>query len=181
MKNSKKELSKSIVKKPKMNIKTKTKKPAVEKIEDMKRLVQLLQIHQIELEHQNQELRITQQELEVSRNKYVNLFDFSPIPYFALNQNGVIKEVNFSASKMIGIDRGKLIGKKFIASVPQSEKNLFNSFIRTVFENTGKQVCELKLINKDKRVYQVRLEGLEFSDDLESEKKCQVALIDLTN
>ncbi|MFA7419328.1 MAG: PAS domain-containing protein [Melioribacteraceae bacterium] len=180
MKSSKNDLVKTIAKKPKKNIKSKTKKPAVEKIEDMKRLVQLLQIHQIELEHQNQELRITQQELEVSRNRYVNLFDFSPIPYFTLNQNGVIKEVNFSASKMFGIDRGKLIGKKIMAYVPQSEKDLFNSFIITVFENTGKHACELKMINKDKRVYQVRMEGLEFSDDLDSEKKCQLALIDLT-
>ncbi len=57
----------------------------VQKFEDVQRLVHLLQVHQVELEHQNEELRIAHEELEVSRNKYVNLFDFSPTPYFTLD------------------------------------------------------------------------------------------------
>ncbi|MHB9041754.1 MAG: PAS domain-containing sensor histidine kinase, partial [Melioribacteraceae bacterium] len=92
MKRAKKESEKTVIKKVKKKIEPKTKKTAVEKIEDVKKLVQLLQIHQIELEHQNEELRIAQEELEVSRNKYVNLFDFAPIPYFTLNKHGIIKE-----------------------------------------------------------------------------------------
>ena len=66
--------------KSKKKIETKSKNPPIKIIEDVQRLVQLLQVHQVELEHQNQELRMAQEELEVSRNKYVNLFDFSPIP-----------------------------------------------------------------------------------------------------
>src|ERR1035437_10823806 len=133
MKSTKKTLDKTINKKVKKKNEPKPKKPAVEKIEDVKRLVELLQVHQIELEHQNQELRITQEELEVSRNKYVNLFDFSPISYFTLNPDGIIKEVNLSASKLLGIDRSKLIGKKFISYIPLDEKDVFNSFITHVF------------------------------------------------
>ena len=180
MKRTKKESGKTINKKAKMKIEPKPKKPAVEKIEDVKRLVQLLQVHQIELEHQNQELRITQEELEVSRNKYVNLFDFSPISYFTLNPDGIIKEVNLSASKLLGIDRSKLIGKKFITYIPLDEKDVFNSFIKNVFNSLVKHSCELKVMNKDKRVFDVLLEGLEFDDTPESDQKCQVALIDLT-
>ena len=88
MKNIKKEMNKKV---------TKPKKTDVAKVGDVQRLVQLLRINQIELEHQNQELRIAQGELEVSRNKYVNLFDFAPIPYFTLNFEGIIKEVNLIA------------------------------------------------------------------------------------
>jgi len=180
MKRTIKELDKTIHKKAKKKIEPKLKQPAVEKIEDVQRLVHLLQVHQIELEHQNQELRITQEELEVSRNKYVNLFDFSPTPYFALNLQGIIKEVNLSASKMFGIDRSKLIGKSFITFIPLDEKDIFISFIKTVFNSPVKHSCELKVINKDKRVFYVLLEGLELDDPLEPDKKCQVALIDLT-
>jgi PAS domain S-box-containing protein len=180
MKRTKKESGKTINKKEKMKIEPKPKKPAVEKIEDVKRLVQLLQVHQIELEHQNQELRITQEELEVSRNKYVNLFDFSPISYFTLNPDGIIKEVNLSASKLLGIDRSKLIGKKFITYIPPEGKEIFNSFIKDVFNSLVKHSCELKVMNKDKRVFDVLLEGLEFDDTPESDQKCQIALIDLT-
>jgi len=125
MKRTKKESGKTINKKAKKKTEPKPKKPAIEKIEDVKRLVQLLQVHQVELEHQNEELRITQEELEVSRNKYVNLFDFSPIPYFTLDLNGIIKEVNLSASKMFAVDRNKLIGKRFNAFTPSDENDIY--------------------------------------------------------
>jgi PAS domain S-box-containing protein len=160
--------------------KPKPKKPPVDKIEDIKRLVQLLQIHQVELEHQNQELRITHQELEASRNRYVNLFDFSPIPYFTLNTDGIIKEVNLIASKMFKIDRNKLVGKRFIPFISLDDRDVFNLFIHTVFNSHVKNSCELNVLNKDKRVFHVRLEGIELEDALQTEQNCQVALIDLT-
>ncbi len=140
----------------------------------------MLQVHQIELEHQNEELRIAQVELEFSRNKYVNLFDFSPIPYFTIDVDGVIKEVNLSASNMFGVDRKKLIEKHFITYILLDDKEIFDSFIKTVFNSHVKHSCELKMINKDKRVFHVLLEGLELEDTLDQGKKCQVALIDLT-
>jgi two-component system, cell cycle sensor histidine kinase and response regulator CckA len=180
MKRTQKESQRTINKTVKKIIESKAKEPAVEKIEGVQRLVHLLQVHQIELEHQNQELRITEEELEASRNKYVNLFDFSPIPYFTLDPDGIIKEVNLSASKMFGVDRSKLIGKHFIVYIPLSERDNFNSFIKNIFNSPVKQSCELKVMNKDKRVFQVLLEGLELVDTLESDRKCQVALIDLT-
>jgi len=170
MKRIKKEINKT---------KPKSKKPSVEKIEDVKKLVELLMINQIELEHQNQELRIAQEELEVSRNQYVNLYDFSPVPYFSLDREGIIKEANLIASKMLGIDRNKLVGKRFIIFVPLEERDVFNLFINTVFNSDVKNSCEIKVINKDKRVFHVRLEGLKLVDVSQTDQICQVALIEL--
>ncbi len=180
MKNTGKESKKTVNKKAGGKIKPKPKNPSVNKFEDVQKLVHLLQVHQIELEHQNEELRVTQNELEVSRNKYVNLFDFSPTPYFTLDMEGIIREVNLSASKLLGIGRNKLIGKKLITYIPLNEKDIFHSFIKTVFSLHQKHSCELKLMNKDKNVYHVLLEGLEIDDSLEPDRRCQVALIDLT-
>jgi len=180
MKTSKNVKAKPVVKKSKKTGKTRTNKPAAENIADVKKLVQLLKINQIELEHQNEELRITQQELEASRNRYVHLFDFAPVPYFSLDRTGVIKEVNFIACKLLGYDRSRLTGKNINSFVRQSEKEIFNRFIKTIFENSVKQSCELTMFGKDKRTYHVRLEGLEITDALEIERKCQIALIDLT-
>jgi PAS domain S-box-containing protein len=174
------EPKKIIDKKVKQKTEPKLKNLTGEKIEDVKRLVYLLQVHQVELEHQNEELRIAQEELEVSRNKYVNLFDFSPIPYFTLNKHGIIKEVNLSASKMFGIDRSKLIDKSFINFVTLDDKNIFKAFINSVFSTPIKQSCELKMINKDNREFYILLEGLVLDDALDSGQKCQIALIDLT-
>jgi PAS domain S-box-containing protein len=183
-KTKRKNLKKNIKKIVKKSVKKKTEpkiiKPEAKQLDDIQRLVYLLQVHQVELEHQNEELRIAHEELEVSRNKYVNLFDFSPTPYFTLDQEGIIKESNLGASKMFGVDRNKLIGKHFDTFIPMGERNIFHSFIKAVFNFSMKQSCELSIINKDKREFHVLLEGLELEDTLESEKKCQVALIDLT-
>ncbi len=180
MKRTTKGSGKTIDKKVKKTIKAGPEKPADTKIEDVQKMVELLQIHQIELEHQNQELRIAQEELEVSRNKYVNLFDFSPIPYFTLDKEGIIREVNLSASKMFGVERGKLIGKRFTTYIPPGERDAFTSFFDTVFKSPEKHSLELKVMNKDKRVFHVLLEGVELNDTLQEDRNCQVALIDLT-
>jgi PAS domain S-box-containing protein len=179
MEHNKKEAKKILNTKAKKKIEAKPEKPDVKLIKDLQRSAQLLQIHQIELEHQNQELRIAQEELEVSRNKYVNLFDFSPIPYFTLDQDGVIKEVNICASTMLGIDRNKLIAKHFSAYIPFAERSMFFSFIKNVFSSSEKQTCELKVMDKNKRIFQVRADGLEVIDILESDRKCQIAIIEL--
>ena len=159
---------------------TKPRKPIVQKKEDVQKLIELLQVHQIELEHQNQELKIVEEELEVSRNKYVNLFDFSPIPLFVLDLEGSIKGVNLCASKMLGFDRNKLMDKHFIAYIPLAERDVYISFMTIVFNSPESQSCEINVMNKDKRVFHVRLEGRELADTLESDRTCQVALIDLT-
>ena len=180
MKETKKRSAKTTEPPVKKKISSKPDKTVVDKQEDIQRLVHLLQVHQIELEHQNQELRIAQEELEASRNKYVAFFDFSPIPYFTLDAEGTIKEVNLSASKMFGIERAKLVRKRFQSFITLYEKDIFDLFIKTVFTSHMKETCELNITNKDKSIFHVLLEGLVIEDTLEPEPKCQVALIDLT-
>ena len=67
---------------------------------DIRSLVHELQVHQIELEMQNEELRRTQSELEESRNKYSNLYDFAPVGYFTFDKNGLVMEVNLTGANM---------------------------------------------------------------------------------
>jgi PAS domain S-box-containing protein len=180
MNHASKELHKTMNKKTKKTTRRIPRKLVVQKKEDVQKLVELLQVHQIELEHQNQELKIVEEELEVSRNKYVNLFDFSPIPLFVLDLEGSIKGVNLCASTMLEIDRNKLLGKHFSMYIPIAERDVYKSFMTIVFSSPEKQSCELNVMNKYKRVFHVRLEGRELADTLESDRTCQVALIDLT-
>lgn len=159
---------------------TKPVRTHVDKSQDVRKLVELLQVNQVELEHQNQELRIAEEELETSRNKYVNLFDFSPIPYFTLDMGGVIREVNLCAGTMFGVGRNKLIGKSFSSYIPLEERNVFNGFLKAVFDSPDKQSCKVRVTGKDKQELYVSLEGVKSSDTLESDEGCQIALFDLT-
>ena len=180
MKPVKKGAVKAAAKKSPVKKSGKTKKPAIKEMDDVQRLVHLLQVHQVELEHQNEELRSAQVELEVSRNKYVNLFDFSPVPYFTLDNQGVIKEVNLRASIISGIDRRKLIGRNLKKFILPEYRDIFNSFIKNIFNSNVKQSCHLKITGIDNSPLQVLIEGIMIEDPLEKDQQCQVALIDLT-
>lgn len=171
---------KTLNRKVKKLIEAKRKQSALDNIRNVQQLVHTLQVYQVELEHQNQELRITEEELEASRNRYFNLFDLSPIPYFVLDPDGIIKEVNLRAAQMIGIGRNKLIGRNLSAYVPFDEKKRFNTFLRSILKSSTKQSCNVKVINREKRVSDVLLEGVKLADTPDADQRCQIALIDLT-
>ena len=72
-----------------------------------------LNVHKVELEMQNDELRATQLKLEASLENYTDLFEFAPVGYFILDKNGVIANVNDTACHLLGRDKKQLLGKPF--------------------------------------------------------------------
>ena len=90
-------------------------------MEKAKTLVHELEVHQVELEMQNQELREVQQRLEEARDGYSDLFDFAPIGYLILDKKGVIENINLTACKMMGLDRSLIKGKPFSAYISRKE------------------------------------------------------------
>ena len=117
--------------------------------DDIQRLVHELQVHQIELELQNEELRNAQVELEDSRQKYVDLYDFAPVGYFTFDAKGVIVEVNLAGAALVGIERRHLIGRGFSAFFDDENQRTFYLHRQEVLETGNRQGCELKLLKKD--------------------------------
>jgi PAS domain-containing protein len=89
--------------------------------EDTKRLVHELEVHQIELEMQNAELKRSQEELELSRNKYVELYDFAPVGYFTFDLSGLIRKVNLTGAKLLGVERRLLAKKPFSSFIADAD------------------------------------------------------------
>jgi len=117
--------------------------------DDIQRLVHELQVHQIELELQNEELRHAQVELEDSRQKYVDLYDFAPVGYFTFDAKGVIVEVNLAGAALVGIERRHLIGRGFSAFLDDENQRTFYLHRQEVMDTGKRQGCELKLLKKD--------------------------------
>jgi len=108
-----------------------------------------LRVHQIELEMQNDELRRSHQELEASRDRYFQLFELAPIGYLTINQREVIVEANQSASKMLGIKAGGLIGRPFTHFVLFADDGIFQEHCKRLLESGAMQVFELRLVKRN--------------------------------
>ena len=111
---------------------------------DVPALIEELRIHQIQLEMQNDEIRKAQQVVEESRAKYSDLYDFAPMGYLTLDQNGLILEANLTACSKLGIERSLLINKPFfLFIIKKEEKDLFYLYLRKVFETKCLETCEV--------------------------------------
>jgi len=80
--------------------------------EESGRLLHELQVHKIELEMQNDELRKAKRDLETSRAKYFDLFDLAPIGYFTVSEKGLILEANLRATRSLGVERDRLVSSR---------------------------------------------------------------------
>ena len=73
-------------------------------------LIHELRVHQIELEMQNIELQRLHGELEKTRNRYSDLYDFSPVGHLSISEKVIIKEANLTIASMLNAQRSDLIG-----------------------------------------------------------------------
>ncbi|MFZ4563442.1 MAG: hypothetical protein ACOYNU_08700, partial [Bacteroidales bacterium] len=105
------------------------------------KLINELQVHQIELELQNEELRHAWAEAEVANEKYIGLYDLAPSGYFTLSVKGEIIELNLSGANMLGKNRQHLKNSLFVFCVSEEIKSIFRLFLEKVFQTKRKETC----------------------------------------
>ncbi len=94
-------------------------------LDEVRRLVHELDVHRIELEMQNQELREAQEQLEASRDRYADLFDFAPVGYATLDEHARVVEINLTGSQMLDTPRSRILGYPFVGFVAAGDKGVF--------------------------------------------------------
>ena len=100
--------------------KKKTAQPRTEA--DTQRLLHELQVHQIELEMQNAELQDARDEVEAGLEKYTDLYDFAPVGYFSIDEQGLILEVNLTGAALLGVERSRLAKRRLTRFVAPTSK-----------------------------------------------------------
>ncbi len=112
---------------------------------EVKQQLHELQVHQIELEMQNEELRRVQLELEASRTRYFDLYDMAPIGYLTVNAKGLILEANLTVAEMLGIDRGFLVNQPLSNFIVREDQDIYYLHRKALFESSKPQTFELKM------------------------------------
>ncbi|MRR22300.1 hypothetical protein EG830_04895 [bacterium] len=152
------------------------KTPAGTTESDAKKLLHELQVHQIELEMQNEELRQANATAEEALRRYTMLYDFAPMGYFILDGDGKISDLNFTGADILGEKRFSLINSNFKVFISEKSKPVFNSFLKRVYTSNARESCELMLSCNDKPLCRVYAEGVVTGDD----RQCLLSLIDIT-
>src|SRR5512143_406433 len=113
--------------------------------QDASRLIHELEVHQIELEIQNEQLQQSQAELDSTLTLYAELYALAPVGYFTLTRDGTIRRVNMTGAKLLNMNISELIRSRFEVFVEAGSQSTFREFLARVFLNEKKEACEVPL------------------------------------
>ena len=147
---------------------------------DMQVTLHNLEVHQIELEIQNENLRATQGELAAERESYFNLYDLAPMGYCTLSEKGVILEANLTAATLLGVIRGNLIKFPFSKWIFKGDYGLYYLHLKHLMETGQPQACELRILKEDGTMLWGWVETAIMDTDSSGQKQILLCLHDIT-
>ena len=150
-------------------------------VKDVQKLVHVLQVYQIELEMQNEELRRAQVELEASRDRYVDLYDFSPAGHLILDTHGKIVEANLRTGTLLGLNRKELIGRPLAPFIARDDQDTFHRHCQEVLKTGTRQTCEVPLGTEAGVSRWIYFESLALHDEQGLVTHWRTALLDISD
>jgi PAS domain S-box-containing protein len=148
--------------------------------EEVQNLVSELEQRRSELEMQNQELLKTQQQLEAYRDRYVDLYDFAPLGYVTLDEEGYVQEINLAGTRLLEAKRDELIGYPFASCVAKEDEQVFLEHVRKCVTERAEVVSELSLVVRGGRTIAVQLRSIPISEPQMHATLCKTAMTDIT-
>ena len=148
--------------------------------DDILELVHELQVHQIELEMQNEELRRAQETITETGNRYADLYDFAPVGYVTLDPQGLINEINLTGARLLGAPRDTLLQKPFILFVAPGDRQAFQAYLKRLPAGGAPQSLELVINPKQGPSGAVSLESLALVEAGGQVIQYRIAFTDIT-
>jgi PAS domain S-box-containing protein len=146
----------------------------------LEEVVHELRVHQVELEAQNEELKRVQLELEESRDRYLDLYDFAPIGYFSLGAGGEILDANLHGASQLGLPRDVLKGTRFERFVPSERVPAWKAHLEVVLGDSRPLVFEVPLVRQDGTRFAARLDSASLKAAPEIGRVARVAITDVS-
>ena len=118
--------------------------------EAVRDLLHELQVHQIELEMQNDELRRAQVELDASRARYFDLYDLAPVGYCSVGEQGLILQANLAAATLLGATRGTLVKQPISRFIFKEDQDTWYRHQHSLMQTGRAQTLELRMVRQDR-------------------------------
>jgi PAS domain S-box-containing protein len=147
--------------------------------EATQRLLHELQVHQIELEMQNEELRQSQTALTDVETRYFDLYDLAPVGYLTVSEKGLIRETNLTAATLLGVGRSALVQQPFTRFIVPADQDIFYLCRRQLLDTSTPQACELRLARADGLTFWAHLAAT-VAPDATGASECRVTLTNAT-
>src|SRR6185312_2749895 len=144
------------------------------------RLLHELEIHQVELEVQNKQLRETQEELEKAGTRYLDLFDAAPVSYCVLDRNGVIEDANAATATLLRTNRAALLGIPFARAVTIVEKQTFADHLARCLEEQVRVTSELAVVVRGRGEIALQIVSTPLAKSGIRAMSCRTMLLDVT-
>ncbi len=143
----------------------------------LKRTEENLRTHQLELQMQNDELRVKQEELETLRLLYFDLYDMATACCLTLSKTGLILEANLTAAELFGTTRNGLMKQPFSAFIQTVDQDTYYHHRKILFETGEVQYCDLQLRRQDDTVFNAYMKAATGQDE-NGAPLCRVALME---
>jgi signal transduction histidine kinase/ActR/RegA family two-component response regulator len=153
-----------------------TEMPGPGSSDQTQRLVHELQVHQIELEMQNEELRNSRSQVEKALERYTDLYDFAPVGYFTLLADSTVREVNLPGARLLNLERSQVLGGRFRLFVSNGTRPIFDSWLKQIFATHARHSCIVTLPKEGQAHVDVEIEATLSPDQLEA----RVVVVDIT-
>jgi len=147
---------------------------------DFEKLIHELNVHQIELEMQNEALRKSQMEAEEEHRRYTDLYDFSPVGYFTFDEKGRIVQANITGASLLGLEKRSLIGQLFSRFITPGHFSIFQSHLQNARESQSKQTCKVKIARKDGSLFDALIDTVAVKDSDDKFDQYRSSVTDIT-
>ena len=116
-----------------------------DKASDALKLLHELQVHQVELDLQYEHLEQSRDELSHALDRYVERYDFAPVGYFAVDQDGKIVEGNLAAAALCGVERAALSGRRIDSLVTPQSRLALLALLKRLGNGDSRETCEVQI------------------------------------
>ncbi|MBN1508865.1 MAG: PAS domain S-box protein [Sedimentisphaerales bacterium] len=144
-------------------------------------LLHELQVHQIELEIQNENLRQAQTALEVAKERYFALYDLAPVGYVTLDRHGIITEANLTFSALVGTDRSRVKGTRLSRYLAPEDADACYTFMKSLLDAGEPQSLEARLVKSDGSHTWMKMDGRVPPDTAGERKLIYITMVDITD